>query len=85
MFAEKGCRAIVLQVVRLLHEERERRKLSMYEVAGRSGLSPQMVSYVGREMRNPSLETVLRMADAIEVDLAELITKASKAAPKRGK
>jgi transcriptional regulator with XRE-family HTH domain len=77
VFGQKRCRAICRDVIRLLREERERRELSKYLVAARSGLSPQMISYVEREMRNPSLETVLRMADALEVDLAEIIKKAS--------
>jgi transcriptional regulator with XRE-family HTH domain len=78
VIGQKGCRAIGADVVRLLREERERRNMSMYLVATRSGLSPQMVSYVERGLRCPSFETVLRMADAIEVDLTELIKQASK-------
>ena len=49
----------------------------MNELAARAGLSQQMVSYVEREMRNPTLETLLRMATALETDLGELITRAS--------
>jgi transcriptional regulator with XRE-family HTH domain len=49
-------------------------------VAERAGLSQQMVSYVEREMRNPTLETLLRMAGALEVDLAKIITRATKSA-----
>jgi transcriptional regulator with XRE-family HTH domain len=66
------------RVIRLLREERERRKLSKYMLAQKSGLSPQMISYVEREMRNPTLETVLRIAEALEVDLSDLITEARK-------
>jgi transcriptional regulator with XRE-family HTH domain len=53
--------------------ERERRKLSKYFVAQESGLSPQMIAYVENGLRNPTLETALRMAEAMGVDLAELI------------
>jgi len=45
----------------------------MNQVAERAGLSQQMVSYVEREMRNPTLETLLRMAAALEIDLAKVI------------
>jgi transcriptional regulator with XRE-family HTH domain len=41
----------------------------MNAVAERAGLSQQMVSYVERGMRNPTLETLLRMAEALEIDL----------------
>jgi transcriptional regulator with XRE-family HTH domain len=54
----------------------------MNMVAERAGLSQQMVSYVEREMRNPTLETLLRIAAALEVDLVEVIRAAQKSAPK---
>jgi transcriptional regulator with XRE-family HTH domain len=65
-------------VARLLREERVRRELSMNGLAKKSGLSQQMVSYVERGMRNPTLDTLLRMANALNVDLWKLIKRASK-------
>lgn len=50
----------------------------MNTVAERAGLSQQMVSYVEREMRNPTLETLLRIAAAIEVNLADVLGRAIK-------
>ena len=44
--------------------------------AERAGLSQQMVSYVEREMRTPTLETLLRMAAALEIDLARVLRQA---------
>jgi len=41
-----------------------------------------MVSYVEREMRNPTLETLLRIATALEIDLAKVLVAAQKAAAK---
>lgn len=56
----------------------------MNELAACAGLSQQMVSYVEREMRNPTLETLLRMAAALDVDLGKLLTRASTvAAPQK--
>ncbi len=52
----------------------------MSAVAERAGLSQQMVSYVEREMRTPNLDTVLRMAYALDLDAADLIRRAQKAA-----
>ena len=54
----------------------------MSVVAERAGLSQQMVSYVEREMRNPTLETLLRIAAALEVDLAQTLRQATTAASK---
>ena len=52
----------------------------MNVVAERAGLSQQMVSYVEREMRNPTLETLLRIAAAMEIDSAEVLRASQKAA-----
>jgi len=63
-------------VVRFLREERERRGLSMNVVAQRSGLSHSIISLVERDLRNPTLDTLLRMSEAIGIDLGEIITRA---------
>ena len=70
----------ISHVIRLLREEREKRRLSMNVVAQRSGLSHSIVSLVERDLRNPTLDTLLRMAEAIEVDLGEIIMRARKQA-----
>ena len=80
--SNKSQQAVCSRVVRLLRQEREKRGLSMNLVAERAGLSQQMVSYVEREMRNPTLETVLRIAAAIEIDLAKVLQTAQKSASK---
>ena len=51
----------------------------MNAVAERSGLSPQMVSYVERELRAPTLETFLRMAHALDLDPSEVIKRSQRA------
>jgi transcriptional regulator with XRE-family HTH domain len=52
----------------------------MNQVAERAGLSQQMVSYVERGMRNPTLETLLRITAAMNVNLAKVIERAQKEA-----
>ena len=69
---------ICQNVAGLLRLEREKQNLSMNEIAQRAGLSQQMVSYVERGMRNPTLETMLRMSAALGIDLGNLIKKASR-------
>ena len=71
---------IAARVAELLRTERQRRKLSMSTVAERAGLSQQMVSYVERGMRNPTLDTLLRMAAAMKLDAAELLAAAQQKA-----
>jgi transcriptional regulator with XRE-family HTH domain len=77
--------AIAANVVRLLREEREKRGLSMNVVAQRSGLSHSIVSLVERDLRNPTLDTLLRIAEVIEVDLGDILTRARKEISKPGK
>lgn len=80
--SNKSQQAVCSGVARILRQEREKRGLSMNLVAERAGLSQQMVSYVEREMRNPTLETVLRIAAALEINLAKVLQAAQKSASK---
>ena len=82
MVKDRQVQRLCSEIVRLLKVERERQGLAMLTVAERAGLSQQMVSYVEREIRRPTLETVLRISGALEVDLEELIRRARKAATK---
>ena len=76
---KKSQELVCSRVAQILRQEREKRGLSMNLVAERAGLSQQMVSYVEREMRNPTLETLLRIAAALEIDLAHVLRKAQAA------
>lgn len=82
MALNKSYKAVCSRVAQLLREEREKRPMSMNLLAERAGLSQQMVSYVERGMRNPTLETLLRMADALEIDLEDLIRRAKESTTK---
>ena len=68
--------------MRILRDERERHGLSMNQLAERSGLSQSMISLLEHDLRNPTLDTLLRIADALELDLAAVIEDATKAAKK---
>jgi transcriptional regulator with XRE-family HTH domain len=82
MLPDKTYRAICGEVIRLLREGRQARGLSKYAMAKRAGLSEQMIGYVECGKRNPSLETIVRMAVALEVDVSELIRRAFKTGSK---
>lgn len=69
-------RAICAQTIRLLREERERRKISKYALSAQIGLAQQTISYFERGMRQPSFETILRIADGIGVNLEEVLKQA---------
>lgn len=77
--------AVCAEIIRLLREERKRRKLSNYAVSQQSGVSESMLSLVDRSLRNPSMELMLRIADGMEVDLPAIIKKAQATVSKTGK
>jgi len=64
------------RVVRLLKQRREDLGLSMNIVAKRARLSHSMISRVEHELRKPTLDTLFRIAEAMEVDLWPLIKEA---------
>lgn len=51
----------------------------MNSIAERGGLSQQMVSYVERGMRKPTIDTLLRIAAALELDLSDVLQRAQRA------
>ena len=63
-------------VVRLLREKRVASGLSMNAIAKRARLSHSMISRVEHELRRPTLDTLLRITEAMEIDLWPLIKEA---------
>jgi transcriptional regulator with XRE-family HTH domain len=49
----------------------------MNALAAKAGLSQQMVSFVEREMRNPSLDTLVLMTDALGLELWRVLKDAA--------
>ena len=81
MLNAKSREAVSAAVIKALFAERVRQGLSKNKLSQLTGLSLTMVSYVERGMRNPTLDTLLRLADALRVDLGQIIKQASKKAP----
>lgn len=50
----------------------------MTQMAARAGLALATISFVEREMRNPTLDTVLRISEVLGIELGEVISRASK-------
>lgn len=69
-------RAICAQAIKLLREERERRGISKYTLSAECGLAQQTISYMERGLRQPSFETILRIADGIGVNLEDILKRA---------
>jgi transcriptional regulator with XRE-family HTH domain len=69
---------IIARLTELIQAERLRQKLSLNEVATRSGLSHTMVMRVEKRERLPTIDTLLRIADALELDLSAVLKQAIK-------
>lgn len=52
---------------------REKRNLSQAELANKGGFNRNYIGMVERGERNPRLDTLQRLADALEVDLSLLM------------
>ncbi len=68
--------AICTRVIRLLRQERERRGVSKYQLSAQTGLAQQTISYIERGLRQPSFETILRIADGLGISLEKVLKKA---------
>ena len=60
------------------------KKLSMYVIAKRARMSHSMISRLEHEQCRPSFDTLLRVADAMEIDLWPLIKQAEQSFKTRG-
>ena len=56
-----------------MHERREKLGISQEELAHRAGLHRTYISDIERGARNPSLKTLSRLADALELSTSDLI------------
>ena len=75
--------AICRQVVRILQEERKAAGISMERLAEQAGLSQAMISLLERDLRNPTLDTLLRITAVLDVDLTEVLKRAQAAAKRK--
>lgn len=76
MLKDSTVKILCAAVTQAIKKERLRQNLSMNALAERAGLSQQMVSYIERGMRNPTLDTLFRLSIAMEIDLFVLIKDA---------
>src|SRR5208337_3296516 len=55
-----------------IREVRERRNLTMREVAGKAGLSESLISQIERNRVSPALDTLLSIVEILDIDLEYL-------------
>jgi len=62
----------------IVKELRERKKLSRAALAKRAGLHQTYIGLLERGERSPNLDTAKAIADALEIPLGKIITRAEK-------
>ncbi len=62
----------------LLRSRRKERKLTLKTVAEKASISEGFLSQVENDVNSPSVETLIRICNAIGVDAGDLISQASK-------
>lgn len=67
-----------------LRRLRQATGLSQEELADRAGLHRTYISSIERGQRNVSLENIFRLADALDVEAAELLTPVEDMGPVNG-
>ena len=59
-------------------QERKRQRISGNVLAEKAGLSQSLISSLETNPWNPTLDTLLRIGDVLDVDVGDLITQARK-------
>ncbi len=66
------------ELVRLLGQKRQQRGLSRNQLATLTGLNQSTISRLESNQLNSTMDSLLRVADELEVDLGELLQQALK-------
>ena len=72
---------ICMRVLELLKQAREERGVSAYRLAKLSGLHQTTLSVFDHQKRTPTLDSLVKIAAALELDLGELINRATAEVP----
>ena len=75
---------ICSRVAESLRVTRQAKGLSMTDLAAKAGLSRSIISLIERGLRNPTLDTLLRITDVLEIPLGDVVKRAENAARKSG-
>lgn len=76
--------AICAEIARLMGERRKQLKFSKNKVAYLTGLNQSTVSRLENYHENPTMDSLLRVADVLEVNLGDVIKLAIRNVEKAG-
>ena len=77
MRIDQHCDRVSARVIQSLRAERLRQGVSMTLLAQKAGLSQGMISLVEHGLRHPTLDTLLRMSAALQLELGSIISRAA--------
>ncbi len=63
------------RIIQRLKLAREEARLSQMELSYRSGVSPNMITYIETGKSSPTLSTLLKLTDALNINPADLFMK----------
>lgn len=72
MFNEEEINSLETSVLKSLKACREERNISQLELSLISGVSQNMITYIETGKRTPSLRTLLKLCNALEISPAKL-------------
>lgn len=72
MFSEKRVVSIENEAIRRLKSFREERNISQLELSLQSGVSQNMITYIETGKRTPTLRTIIKLCDALQISPAKL-------------
>jgi len=72
MFNEEEINSLETSVLKSLKAFREERNISQLELSLISGVSQNMITYIETGKRTPSLRTLLKLCNALEISPAKL-------------
>ncbi|MEE0879954.1 MAG: helix-turn-helix transcriptional regulator [Treponemataceae bacterium] len=72
MFNEDEISLIETKAIQKLKSYREERNLSQFELSLQSGVSQNMITYIETGKRAPTLKTIIKLCDALEISPAKL-------------
>lgn len=75
---DKESEKLAAKIISELMQVRKERSVSHEKLAKMTGLSRATISFVENHKRNPTLVTCLKIAKALDVDLAKVISKSQK-------
>ena len=65
---------MIIEITYRIKQIREQRNLSLRDLASMSDLSHATISYIERGLRKPTIDVLIAIAEALNVEITELYT-----------